>query len=285
MAEGKKNPHDFALWRFAKPNDLQYWDSPWGKGNPGWSIECSAMATSLLGPSIDIHTGGEDLATIHHNNEIAQSEGASGNHPFVRTWVHCAFLTMGDAKASRSLGNSFTLDDVIAKGIDPLALRYLYLQAHYRKPLSFTWEALTAANEALGRLRRAALETKKESGGATKTSPAEATLRRLVADDLATPAALALLWDSLKSGMTAPQKYSLLKRADALFGLSLFRYEVSPHLTEGVPAEIQDMVKKREEARKNKDFAAADQLRIHIRNGGYHVDDGALGPIVTKLSR
>src|SRR5262249_1411357 len=138
--------------------------SPWGRGNPGWSIECSAMARTLLGIEIDIHTGGEDHIATHHNNEIAQSEAANGQR-FVRYWMHNAFLTVDGEKISKSLGNVFYLSDLEALGFHPLALRYFYLQAHYRSPLSFSWEALGASNETLVRLWRLAREVKDESGG------------------------------------------------------------------------------------------------------------------------
>ena len=163
VVRGKHHPADFVLWRTAKTNDLQQWDSPWGRGNPGWHIECSAMIRSLLGLEIDIHTGGEDHIAVHHNNEIAQSEAASGR-TFVHYWLHNAFLTAaGGEKAAKSLGNVFYLSDIVQKGFHPLALRYFFLQAHYRTPLSFSWDALAGAAEALHRLWRLAREVAHES--------------------------------------------------------------------------------------------------------------------------
>src|SRR3989344_5197314 len=183
--KGKRHPSDFALWRRAKPDDLQQWDSPWGRGNPGWHIECSTMSRVLLGPEIDIHTGGEDLAMIHHNDEIAQSEAASGRR-FVHYWLHNAFLTMQGEKISKSLGNVVYLSDVVERGFHPLALRYFFLQAHYRTPLSFSWGALGGAANALERLWRQACDIREESGGETAPSEAREHFLALMRDDLGT---------------------------------------------------------------------------------------------------
>lgn len=283
MVKGKHHPSDFVLWRTAKVNDLQQWDSPWGRGNPGWHIECSAMIRSLLGREIDIHTGGEDLAQIHHNNEIAQSEAASGR-TFVHYWLHNAFLTMSGEKISKSLGNVVHLSDVIAKGFDPLALRYFYLQAHYRTPLSFSWDALAGAAEALGRLQKLARDIAEESG--QKSEPSEARDRFLAAmrDDLSTPQALATLWEALRSEDYSPEeKWGLVVDADTHLGLSLTSSTapVAPKSADA-PKEVQDMLAEREKARRDKDFASADHLRGEIENSGYRVDDGPNGPVLTK---
>ncbi|MCX5636126.1 MAG: cysteine--tRNA ligase, partial [Planctomycetota bacterium] len=154
--EHKKSPADFALWfkrvgRFE--NHTMHWDSPWGDGFPGWHIECSAMSMKYLGEQIDIHTGGEDHISIHHPNEIAQSEAATGKSPFVKYWLHTAFLTIDGKKMSKSLENFYTVSDVAKKDFDPLALRYLYLGAHYRDPLNFTWDSLQAAQSALVKIK------------------------------------------------------------------------------------------------------------------------------------
>jgi cysteinyl-tRNA synthetase len=151
----KKNPTDFALWKFSPKDEKRQmeWDSPWGTGFPGWHLECSAMSMKYLGEQFDIHTGGEDHIAIHHTNEIAQSEAATGKSPFVKYWLHTAFLTVDGVKMSKSLNNFYTVGDVIKKGFDPLALRYLYLGAHYRDPLNFTWDSLAASQNALEKLR------------------------------------------------------------------------------------------------------------------------------------
>jgi cysteinyl-tRNA synthetase len=281
---GKRNATDFVLWRDAGPNDLQQWDSPWGRGNPGWHIECSAMSRSLLGIELDIHTGGIDHIPTHHNNEIAQSEGVSGRK-FVRYWIHNAFLNIGEDKISKSLKNDYVLPDVVEHGIHPLALRYLFLQAHYRSPLSFTWEALGAAQEALKRLWRIADEAKTDSKGVPHDSDVRGRFIALVRDDLATPQAIAYLWDSLKGDDLSPEeKWGLITAADALLGLSLTDSpaETRPTETENLPEDIQKLVYERDLARGAKDYAKADELRYQLEERGYRVEDSASGTLLTK---
>lgn len=284
--DGKRHPEDFALWRTAKPNDLQQWNSPWGRGNPGWHIECSAMSRALLGVDIDIHTGGEDHIQIHHNNEIAQSEAANGR-TFVRYWMHNAFLTMEGEKIAKSVGNVVLLTDIVEKGFHPLALRYFFMQAQYRTPLSFSWTALEAANEALLRLWRAAHEVREESRGRKTASDVESRFVALLRDDLGTPQALGLLWESLKSEeYTWQEKWGVLLRAERLLGLSLTAppAEALPLTSEEIPLEIQEMLAEREIARQAKDFKAADSLRHEIETRGYRVEDGPNGPQLTRAA-
>ncbi|MEK9160672.1 MAG: cysteine--tRNA ligase [Patescibacteria group bacterium] len=284
--EGKKNPRDFALWRFAGSSDLQKWDSPWGEGNPGWSIECSAMSRALLGETIDVHTGGQDHISVHHNNEIAQSEGASGK-PFVRYWLHNAFLTIEGAKISKSVGNVHTLSEVIERGFHPLALRYFFLQAHYRTPLSFSWEALKAAETGLEGLWKTTRDIKKKSRGKASSSPYAIELRSIFLDDLSTPQVLAALFKALgDDDLTIEQKWGLLTEADALLGLSLIEPPQDAHIgLHDLPEAVQSLYAERVEAKKQKDYARADELRIHIENSGYRVEDTASGPLFTRLER
>ncbi len=283
VVRGKHNPADFVLWRSAKANDLQQWDSPWGRGNPGWHIECSAMARSLLGLEIDIHTGGEEHVSIHHNNEIAQSEAASGR-TFVRYWMHNAHLTLQGEKLAKSTGNAVYLSDVIQKGFNPLSLRYFFLQAHYRTPLSFSWDALAGAAEALNRLWRLSKEVAHESKG--KSNPSEARTRFLAAvrDDLATPQALGILWETLRSeDYTPEEKWGLIESAEEHFGLSLTAPPNTGALAESdIPKDIQELLASREIARISKDFSEADRIRGEIEKGGYRVDDGPNGPVLTR---
>jgi len=279
VAGGKRHPADFALWRAAKLGDLQQWDSPWGKGNPGWHIECSAMSRALLGQEIDIHTGGEDLAHIHHNNEIAQSEAANGRQ-FVRYWMHTAFLNMEGEKISKSLKNDVYLSDIIERGIHPLALRYFFLQAHYRTPLSFSWTSLIAASGALTRLWNLARQIKEEAAGKSEKSECRTRFVAAVRDDLATPQALGILWESLRSEEYAPEeKWGLLEDADELLGLSLVTpppgVETAP-----IPADIEALRAEREKARRAKDFTLADELRQKLESKGYEVRDDADGSTV-----
>ncbi|MBI2409996.1 cysteine--tRNA ligase [Candidatus Kaiserbacteria bacterium] len=277
----KRNPADFVLW---KPDPRLGWESPWGRGFPGWHIECSTMSRSLLGQELDIHMGGEDLIAIHHNNEIAQSEAISGR-TFVHYWMHNAFLTMGGEKASKSVGNVVYLSDVKEKGFHPLALRYFFLQAHYRTPLSFSWDALAAAASALERLWKLSSEVAEEAGRTSAPSEARDQFLAAVRDDLATPQALGILWDSLKSDEYAPEeKWGLLEDAEAHFGLCL----LNPPVTKAralaeLPADIRELVARREKARTSKDFEEADRLRKELGDRGYHVEDSPDGPVIKSL--
>jgi cysteinyl-tRNA synthetase len=251
-------------------------------GFPGWHIECSAMSKALLGEQIDIHTGGMDHIPIHHNNEIAQSEGASGRQ-FVRYWMHHAFLTMEHEKVSKSLGNVVYLSEIVERGYHPLALRYLFLQAHYRSPISFTWESLAAANEGLHRLWKEVLELKEMSKSISAPSELQDRMITLLRDDLATPQALALLWEAIRDETLPPkQAWGVIMAADAVLGLNLVD---TPHLRGAapeVPLMVENLVAERETARERGDYAESDRLRIHIENSGYHVDDTPSGPVLTK---
>ncbi len=274
-AGDKKNPADFVLW---KPDEKLGWPSPWGQGFPGWHIECSTMSRSLLGPEIDIHTGGEDLIPIHHNNEIAQSEAASGR-TFAHYWLHNAFLTMHGEKAAKSLGNVVYLEEVIARGIHPRALRYFFHQAHYRTPLSFSWEALLAAESALTRLWSLSREVARESGRTAAPSECRARLLAAMRDDLSTPQAIGILWESLKSQEYTPkEKWGLLEDAEAHLGLLLT--EPPERAQDPLPKEVADLLAERENARGARNYARADELREEIEKRGYRVDDGPQGVVV-----
>ena len=285
IVKEKRHPSDFVLWRTAKPNDLQQWDSPWGRGNPGWHIECSAMIRSLLGQEIDIHTGGEDHINIHHNNEIAQSEAANGR-TFVHYWMHSAFLTMNGEKASKSLGNVVYLSDITGKGFHPLALRYFFLQAQYRTPLSFSWDAITAAAHALDRLWKLSREIAEESKRVEGSSEARKRFLAMMRDDLGTPQALSILWDTLKSeNYTPEEKWGILIDAEAHLGLLLLQPPTSTTLTEeDVPEEVRKLLTRRKTARANQDFTEADRIRDEIEHKGYRVDDGPGGPMLTRTT-
>lgn len=277
----KRNPSDFVLW---KSDPSLGWKSPWGMGFPGWHIECSAMSRALLGQEIDIHTGGEDLAPVHHNNEIAQSEAASGRI-FVHYWLHNAFLNMGSEKISKSLGNAVYLSDVVAKGFHPLALRYFFLQAHYRTPLSFSWDALAGAAGALERLWRTSRDVMNESQGKSESSEAREQFIVALRDDLATPQALGILWDSLKSEEYSPEeKWGLIEDAEAHLGLSLIDPPTKSLKEEEIPQEMRDLLARRETARASKQFEEADRLRGEIEKGGYHVDDSPNGPVLIRTT-
>jgi len=275
----KRHEADFVLW---KSDPALGWQSPWGLGFPGWHIECSAMSRSLLGQEIDIHTGGEDHIAVHHNNEIAQSEAASGR-TFVHYWLHNAFLTMNGEKASKSLGNVVYLADLSKKGYHPLALRYFFLQAQYRSPLSFSWEALTASANALTRLWKIAREVATESKQRVAHSAVRDQFLAVIRDDLATPQALSILWDTMKSDEFTPEeKWGLLEDAENHLGLLLTNPPSTEVLQTEIPQEIQTLLAEREKARSTKDFKEADRLREQIENSGYRVDDGPQGAVLTR---
>lgn len=279
----KRHPADFWLWRTAKPTDLQQWDSPWGRGNPGWHIECSAMSRALLGQEIDIHTGGEDHVATHHNNEIAQSEAASGR-TFVHYWMHNAFLNIEGQKISKSLHNEVYLKDIVAKGFHPLAFRYFLLQAHYRTHLSFSWDALAGAASALDRLWKISRELAEESKRVSAPSDIRDSFLAAMRDDLATPQALGVIWNSVKSEDYAPEeKWGLLEDAEKYLGLSLVHAPPTSTVPDtDLPEDVKNLLAKRETARLSKDFEAADRIRGEIINRGYRVDDGPNGAVLTK---
>lgn len=228
--ENKKNPQDFALWfkRVGKFVDhTMHWESPWGDGFPGWHIECSAMSMKYLGEQMDIHTGGEDHLSIHHPNEIAQSEGATGKKPFSKFWMHNAFLTVDGTKMSKSLGNFYTISDVVEKGFDPIALRYLFLGAHYKKPMNFTWQSLESASKGLKRLQstvnslRSTDRTTLSEEKNEKIEEFRIKFNEAINDDLNTSKAMAVLFEMLKSNIPSEDKYDLAVSFDEVLGLGL----------------------------------------------------------------
>jgi cysteinyl-tRNA synthetase len=278
----KRNPADFALWKFSPAGVVrqQEWPSPWGRGFPGWHIECSAMSKALLGTEIDIHTGGMDHIPVHHNNEIAQSESVSGK-TFARFWLHTAFLTVNEARIGKSMGNALYLSDITEHGYHPLALRYFFLQANYRSPLSFTWEALGAASEALQRLWKAARTIREQARGIAMHGPESEHIRALAADDLGTPRVIAALWELVHDDELSHKRiWGAFETAEAVLGLSLTNPPVIQAALVQVPADVQQLVTDREAARAARDFARADELRIHIENRGYAVEDSSEGPKV-----
>ncbi|MFW6132300.1 MAG: cysteine--tRNA ligase [Planctomycetota bacterium] len=277
MTAGKRNPTDFALWKFS-PKDarrLMEWDSPWGVGFPGWHVECSAMAIKHLGERLDIHCGGVDHVNVHHTNEIAQAECALG-HEWCNWWMHGEFLTMpaGDesegGRMSKSGGEFLTLDKLEERGCEPVAYRYFLLQAHYRQQLAFSWEALDAAGSAIARLRRAVCDLRVEAGDGAPLDEPLGEFRAAVADDLNTPRALAAMWNATRADAAAPRRYATLAEMDKVLGLGIERMEAQEL---DVPDEIVDMVRRRQRARKQKDFATADKLRLALADNGYVISD------------
>lgn len=275
----KKHPSDFALWFFTVGRFVDHtmrWSSPWGVGFPGWHIECSAMSMEYLGNTLDIHTGGEDHIPVHHENEIAQSETAT-SHQFVRFWVHHGWLLVEGEKMSKSKKNFYTANDVKEKNFDPLALRYLFLTAHYKDPLNFTWKSLQAAQNALNNLRE---EIRLWDQPEDDVGQYWQKFLEAANSDLNMPKALAILWEMVKSDLPSSQKAKDLLEMDKILGLKLDEYLGKPI---EVPAEIMKLVHKRETARKKGDFKESDKLRKEIKKLGYAVEDTPAGPKVKAL--
>lgn len=276
--EYKINPQDFALWfkrvgRFE--NHTMHWDSPWGDGFPGWHVECSAMSMEYLGEQFDIHTGGEDHLSIHHPNEIAQSEAATGKTPFVKYWIHTAFLMVDGRKMSKSLNNFYTVDDIKKKGFDTLSLRYLYLGAHYRDPLNFTWESLAASQNALEKLRNQVASLKNQTDRTVLSGEKESKIdgfrnefMEAVGDDLNTPKALAVTWEMLKSNIPSQDKYDLAMSFDEVLGLKLSEAKIAE-----IPGNIKAMIAEREKLRSEGKYGQADKIREGIQKLGFSVSD------------
>jgi cysteinyl-tRNA synthetase len=271
----KKNPADFSLWfkrigRFA--NHSMYWASPWGDGFPGWHIECSAMSMKYLGDTIDIHTGGIDHIPVHHENEIAQSECATG-HEFVRYWVHHDFLLVEGEKMSKSKNNFYTIEDIQSRGINPLATRLLFMNTSYRKPLNFTWESLESAEKSLEKLEKFASK-QNEIGKVSENYVTNFT--EAMSDDLNTAKALAIVWELLDDkNISDSDKWATLLKLDEILGLNLNsvpKFEIDEN--------AKKLVTRRDEARAQKDFKTSDEIRKELESLGYTVLDTAEG---TKL--
>ena len=295
LVEGKKNPTDFAIWKFSpigKKRQME-WDSPWGNGFPGWHIECSAMSMKYLGESFDIHCGGIDHVNIHHTNEIAQAEAATGKI-FVKYWLHGAFLQLAAGeKMAKSTGNFVRMQTLLERGIAPLAYRYFVLTSHYRSPLNFSEEAVRAAETSLNRLydfvgRVRAADGKENKNISTLIKNFKKEFLDFVNDDLDTPQALAALnnfstavnklIDEKSFGKKNSQEVlEAIEWADEVLGLKL-----SERREEKIPAEIKKLLSEREAARAKKDFTAADEIRKKISEMGWIVEDSPKGSRVKR---
>lgn len=298
----KRNPSDFALWKFEREgeNRAMSWPSPWSeKSFPGWHIECSAMSMKYLGDQFNIHTGGIDHIPVHHTNEIAQAEAATGKHPFVDVWVHHNFLKVEGEKMSKSLGNFFTITDVEEKGFHPRALRLLFLTAHYRSEQNFTWENLAGSQKAYKKLLEHFVRF-------AETAETDISLDQLsqeareyaddffaaIAHDLNTAQAVGVIWNLVKDEtVSAAEKVSLLLEFDKILGLDFehavvtldsFSNQVNQ---DSFPNHVQELLTAREQARANKDFKKADELRKKLEELGYKVIDSASGQEVTEITQ
>lgn len=287
---------DFVLWKKTKEGEPS-WDSPWGKGRPGWHIECSSMSMKYLGETFDIHAGGEDLVFPHHENEIAQSEAATGK-PFVKYWLHCKFLLVNNAKMSKSKGNFYTLRDLIAKGHDPMAIRFELLSTHYRQQVNFTEEGIKASKEALNRIRDfwykisfGIMEVKKDSSTGKLSALIKGVRKSFVdalSNDLNISEGLGQIFSFIKAANSIPdaeistKEYkeadTFLNELDNILGVfskAFFAGEI--------PAEIKDLVTARSKAREEKNFQLADTLRNQARTLGYILEDAREGTRVKKV--
>ena len=291
----KKNPHDFVLWftqsKFA--HQAMLWDSPWGRGYPGWHIECSAMSMKYLGEQFDIHCGGIDHIPVHHTNEIAQSEAATGKKPWVKYWVHGEFLVMAKEKMAKSAGNFLTLDSLVDNGYDALDYRYFCLGAHYRSPLQFSFEALDAARS--GRLNavQRVLRLKQEYSDVNPEKPLEPaegealdgkasgllrSFRDALANDLNVPQALVAFWELIKDEQIPPQqKLGGLLEMDRVLALGIASAEPQ-RLDPEFEARVQALIDQREQARRARDYARADEIRNQLRELGVALEDTPAGP-------
>lgn len=279
--KNKKNPRDFALWKFSPKDEKRdmEWDSPWGVGFPGWHVECSAMSIKNLGETFDIHVGGEDLRSTHHPNEIAQSEGAT-NKKFVNYWVHGAFLKVDGGRMGKSLGNAYTISDILNKGFSTSDLRYFYLGGKYNEPLNFTWEGLTSSQTALKKLRNLILAFKDDKNRTilsdekqTKITDFQNKFKESLNDDLNTPKALAVLWEVTKSNIPSTDKYDLAISFDEVLGLGLDKV-TSDKLQ--VTSEIQELIDERNKLRREKKFDEADKIRDEVIKLGFEVKDSII---------
>ena len=293
VIHAKRQPYDFALWIY-KPNHVLQWPSPWGQGYPGWHLECSAMAMKYLGPTLDIHTGGEDNKFPHHECEIAQSESATGKK-FARFWLHAKHLLVEGKKMSKSLGNFYTLRDLVQQGFSPRAIRYALIAAHYRESLNFTKPSLEAAESALQRIEELAGRLQDNKSLAlsrpTKLSFEVSKVRRdfiaAMDDDLNVPKALGVVFELVRkvngimnqeSGIRKRDRAEvrqLLAEFDAVLGLGIGERKKTV-----IPVAVLKLVQEREKARQTKNWARADAAREEIKKMGYTMEDTADGPRV-----
>ena len=276
----KKDSADFALWKKADEDRFMKWESPWGMGFPGWHIECSAMSIKYLGESFDIHTGGEDLIFPHNEDEIAQSEGASGRK-FANYWVHGGYLLIDEEKMSRSKGNIYTIAQLNKKGFEPLAFRYLTFMTHYKNKMNFTFEALEGAQTALNNLREVVSKWKNPKIGCAEY---EERFLNAVNDDLNIPQALSIVWEMVKSDYPDSAKAQSLFKFDEILGLELENAAefLKNKKEEKIPDEIQKLIEERNDLRKKKRYLLADQWRFKIRKKGYEIQDKKGGGTVVK---
>ena len=278
----KENAQDFALWKAwdEKDGDV-FWQTDLGKGRPGWHIECSAMSMKFLGEELDIHTGGVDLIFPHHENEIAQSEGATGKQ-FVKYWIHNEWVLVDSKKMAKSFHNFYILRDLMEKGIDPIAYRFWLLMANYRTRVNFVWEALEGAETALKRLYNLYIDLGAKVGNVHEEYKNK--FSEYLADDLDTPRALALLWDVMKDeNMSSADKKATILDFDKVLGLDFEGFWKKILKEEAPTVEVLKLINEREQARLDKDFKKSDELRKEINSLGYEIKDTDEGQKISKI--
>jgi len=275
----KRNSRDFALWKF---NAELGFPSEWGQGFPGWHIECSAMIIKILGEQIDIHTGGIEHIPVHHNNEIAQSEAATGKEPFAKYWLHRAHLQISGGKIAKSEGNVVYLSQIIEKGFSPLAFRYFLLNSHYRTSTNFSWEALEAAENAYRKLKEffSSLRSNLENSKGLTLGYSN-DFKEAISNDLNTPEALAVVWKLVKDeSVSSIDKRTTLLNFDQVLGLDL---ENNEYKVKDISAKVEQLVKERESARTLGDYSKSDQLRQEIESLGFSIEDTSEGPRISQF--
>ena len=276
----KRNISDFAVWIKAPENHIMKWDTFWGKCYPGWHLECSAMSYEYLGEQFDIHTGGIDHIPIHHENEIAQSKGFSGKVP-AKFWMHVDFLTINGGKMSKSLNNLYTLQDLADKGYEPLVYRMFNFTSSYRNKINFTWEAMEAAKIALNRLREGYLKHCEGTADISQDTIKvwEEKFENAINDDLNMPVAMSVVWEVVKYPQKSKDLKALLLKFDTVLGFDLEHYQ---NKEQELPQEIQALVKQRDFARQNKNWAESDRIRDILIDQGYTIKDTSQGTMIQK---
>ncbi|MGD9901654.1 MAG: cysteine--tRNA ligase [Spirochaetales bacterium] len=273
----KKSPYDFALWIKAPKEHIMKWDSPWGLGYPGWHIECSAMGKKYLGNRFDIHTGGVDHIPVHHENEIAQSRGLTcdADHTQANFWMHCEFLKVDNGKMSKSLGNVYTINDLETNGYSALDYRYFLLNANFKKSQNFTWEALDAAKNARHNLIELLFEHK--HAGVVGNDIDVSRFLKAINGDLNIPLALSFVWELLNSSQKQINKYTAVIQMDKILGLSLEeeveKLEAEQNKEQIIPAEVKKLAEERWQAKAQKNWVLADELRKKLTDMGYNIKD------------
>ena len=284
----KKNPYDFALWIKAPENHIMKWESPWGLSYPGWHLECSTMGRRFLGEEFDIHTGGVDHIPTHHENEIAQSKGATGKIP-AHVWMHCEYLQVDGGKMSKSLGNTYTISQLEEKGISPLAFKLFCFTAHYRNKLNFTFEGAYGAQKALERLYDSYIKNANGVDDVDEDIIKEYEKRFLeyINDDMNMPGAMSVVWEIARNTKKSIKFADLLLKFDKVLGLDMknaenYLLEFKHEESEGLPEEIKALVEERKQARAEKNWAKSDEIRDRIISLGYSIKDTKDGIIVKK---